>query len=287
MQSQDKLVMPLTTLSGHPVRIIYGTAWKKERTAELVRSAIKAGFRAIDTACQPKHYDEALVGVALEQLLREKFISREDIFVQTKFTSLDGHDPARVPYYRTASLPDQIKQSMERSLANLRLDFVDSLVLHGPMRTLDENRLVWRTFEQLHAEGKTKRIGLSNCYDLHLLRTLYEASSVRPAVLQNRFYAQSDHDRAVRAFCKQNGIVYQSFWTLVCLLNSKVIRGIAKQRGITPEQVFFRFTMDIGITPLSGTTNGEHMAQDVLVPDMPPLSAEEIKQIESILYGDG
>ncbi|KAL3071108.1 hypothetical protein niasHS_015850 [Heterodera schachtii] len=268
--------MPLTTLSGHPVRIIYGTAWKKERTAELVRSAIKAGFRAIDTACQPKHYDEALVGVALEQLLREKSISREDIFVQTKFTSLDGHDPARVPYDRTASLPDQIKQSMERSLANLRLDFVDSLVLHGPMRTLDENRLVWRTFEQLHAEGKTKRIGLSNCYDLNLLRALYEAATVRPAVLQNRFYAQSDHDRAVRAFCKQNGIVYH-----------KVVRGIAKQRGITPEQVFFRFTMDIGITPLSGTTNGEHMAQDVLVPDMPPLSAEEIKQIESILYGDG
>ncbi|KAL3105309.1 hypothetical protein niasHT_029768 [Heterodera trifolii] len=285
--------MPLTTLSGHPVRIIYGTAWKKERTAELVRSAIKAGFRAIDTACQPKHYDEALVGVALEQLLREKSISREDIFVQTKFTSLDGQDPARVPYDRTASLPDQIKQSMERSLANLRLDFVDSLVLHGPMRTLDENRLVWRTFEQLHAEGKTKRIGLSNCYDLNLLRALYEAASVRPAVLQNRFYAQSGHDRAVRAFCKQNGIVYQSFWTLVCLCgvhtlrSTKVLRGIAKQRGITPEQVFFRFTMDIGITPLSGTTNGEHMAQDVLVSDMPPLSAEEIKQIESILYGDG
>uniref|UniRef100_A0A914ICD0 NADP-dependent oxidoreductase domain-containing protein n=1 Tax=Globodera rostochiensis TaxID=31243 RepID=A0A914ICD0_GLORO len=313
---QKKLAeaMPLSTLSGRPVHIIYGTAWKKERTAELVRSAVKAGFRAIDTACQPKHYDEAQVGVALEQLLQEPqnggAIRREDIFVQTKFTSVDGQDPARVPYDRKASLPDQVRQSMARSLANLRVDFVDSLVLHGPMRTLDENRLVWRTFEELHAAGKTKRIGLSNCYDLRLLRTLYDEAHIRPAVLQNRFHAETGHDRDIRAFCTQNGIVYQSFWTLnfqfyakfvwVFLaklnyvwkfwtanphaLHSTVIRDIAKKRGITPEQLFYRFTIDIGITPLSGTTNTAHMAHDVLVPDMPPLSAEEIGQIESILY---
>ena len=50
--------MNLTTLSGLPVPIIYGTAWKKERTAELVVAAVLAGFRGIDTACQPKHYQE-------------------------------------------------------------------------------------------------------------------------------------------------------------------------------------------------------------------------------------
>uniref|UniRef100_A0A914ID83 NADP-dependent oxidoreductase domain-containing protein n=1 Tax=Globodera rostochiensis TaxID=31243 RepID=A0A914ID83_GLORO len=232
--------------------------------------------------CAPKYYDEAQVGVALEQLLQEPqnggAIRREDIFVQTKFTSVDGQDPARVPYDRQASLPDQVRQSMARSLANLRIDFVDSLVLHGPMRTLDENRLVWRTFEELHAAGKTKRIGLSNCYDLRLLRTLYDEAHIRPAVLQNRFHAETGYDRDIRDFVHRTALCTSHFG------HCTVIRDIAKKRGITPEQLFYRFTIDIGITPLSGTTNTAHMAHDVLVPDMPPLSAEEIGQIESILY---
>ena len=53
--------------------LIYGTAWKKERTAELVMAAVKAGFRGIDTACQPKHYHEAGVGEALIALKKEGF----------------------------------------------------------------------------------------------------------------------------------------------------------------------------------------------------------------------
>lgn len=65
--------------------LIYGTAWKKERTADLVEQAIMYGFRGIDTACQPKHYDESLVGEALRRV-RNQGITREDLFVQTKFT---------------------------------------------------------------------------------------------------------------------------------------------------------------------------------------------------------
>jgi diketogulonate reductase-like aldo/keto reductase len=73
-----------------------GTAWKKEKTTALVIQAIKTGFRAIDTACQPKHYEEKLVGDGLVTLYDEGFISRGDIWLQTKFTPLSGQDPDRL-----------------------------------------------------------------------------------------------------------------------------------------------------------------------------------------------
>lgn len=88
----------LTTSVGVKMpRIIYGTAWKKDRTADLVEKAILAGFRGIDTACQPKHYNEPLVGAALQRL-KDHGIKREVLFLQTKFTPLSGQDPKQVPY---------------------------------------------------------------------------------------------------------------------------------------------------------------------------------------------
>lgn len=76
-------------------RIIYGTAWKKERTADLVQLAIRKGFRAIDTACQPKHYNEAGVGEGIQRAYQEGIVRRENLFIQTKFTSLSGQDPKK------------------------------------------------------------------------------------------------------------------------------------------------------------------------------------------------
>ena len=89
-------------------RMIYGTAWKKERTKELVLLAVRQGFRGIDTACQPKHYREDLVGDALAQLYAEGTVRREDLFLQTKFTLPGGHDE-RAPYDLDASRQERAK----------------------------------------------------------------------------------------------------------------------------------------------------------------------------------
>src|SRR5215470_352892 len=93
-------------------RIIYGTAWKKTRTAELVSMAVRCGFRGVDTACQPKHYDEAGVGAGIATCLDEG-LRRADLFLQTKFTPLSGQDPNRVPYDPRAPLADQVAQSFQ------------------------------------------------------------------------------------------------------------------------------------------------------------------------------
>ena len=63
--------------------VIYGSAWKGDRTAHLVSQALQAGFTAIDTAAQPKHYREDLVGEAVRQILSQETLQREDLFVIT------------------------------------------------------------------------------------------------------------------------------------------------------------------------------------------------------------
>jgi diketogulonate reductase-like aldo/keto reductase len=114
-------------------KLIYGTAWKKERTAALVEQAVAAGFRGIDTACQPKHYHEAGVGEGIADCISRGLVTRPELYLQTKFTSLDGQDPQRIPYDPKVSLSDQVSQSFQVSLANLQTTYLDCLVLHSPM----------------------------------------------------------------------------------------------------------------------------------------------------------
>lgn len=194
--------------------IIYGTAWKKARTAELVELAVRTGFRGIDTACQPKHYNEKGVGDALAALYAANVVTRGELFLQTKFTSIRGQDRSSVPYDHTAPLRDQILESFAVSCRNLRTDYLDSLVLHSPEERLADTLTAWRALEEIHGRGGARRIGLSNTYDLRTLQAVYEAATVKPSVLQNRFYRESGHDVALRAFCAAHDIAYQSFWTL-------------------------------------------------------------------------
>src|SRR6266849_127519 len=140
---------------------LYGTAWKEERTAGLVRSAIQAGFRGIDTANQRRHYFEQAVGDALAEVLGEGRLARTDLFLQTKFTYAGGQDH-RLPYDPHADFPTQVRQSFASSLQHLRTDYIDSYVLHGPSvgRGLgDADYAVWKEMETLRREEKTRFIG--------------------------------------------------------------------------------------------------------------------------------
>src|SRR5262245_15153046 len=109
---------------------LYGTAWKKEATAGLVVQAVEAGFCAIDTANQLIHYEEARVGEALQRLSAQG-VRRDQLFLQTKFTPVDGQDH-RTPYDVKASITTQVQQSFQSSLDHLHTDYLDSYVLHGP-----------------------------------------------------------------------------------------------------------------------------------------------------------
>ncbi|TFG60853.1 MAG: aldo/keto reductase, partial [Nitrospirales bacterium] len=174
---------------------MYGTAWKKEQTARLVELAVGSGFRAIDTANQLIHYQEALVGEALLSLAK-KGIKRESLFLQTKFTSVSGQDH-RTPYDQSADLPTQVRQSFESSLQHLHTDYLDSYVLHGPYSRWGLSQAdwdVWSAMEVFYQAGNAKMIGISNV-QADQLQALCEKASVKPMVVQNRCYAVMGWDK--------------------------------------------------------------------------------------------
>ena len=248
-------------------RILYGTAWKQDRTDVCVRMALQMGFRGIDTACQPKHYNEAGVGAGIAACLGTE-LARTELYLQTKFTPLAGQDPKRVPYDPLAALAEQVTQSLQTSLRNLQTGYVDGLVLHSPLRTPSELMEVWQAMEALRERGSVKQLGISNCYDPDVLALLFRRATIKPAVVQNRFYADTGYDRDIRAFCAANQIVYQSFWTLTAnpqLLAHATIGSLAKRHGRSPAQILFRCLTQLGIVPLTGTTSVAHMRDDLAI----------------------
>jgi len=265
-------------------RIIYGTAWKKDNTAALVEQAITLGFRGIDTACQPKHYNEAGVGDGVAACLR-RGLGRDELYLQTKFTPLSGQDPAQVPYDSKASLDEQVAQSFKTSLKNLQTSYLDCLVLHSPLADSQQTLEVWRAMEQIFHSGGAKQLGISNCYDLHQFEGLYRSAEVKPAVIQNRFYAETQYDRQIRDFCRQQRIVYQSFWTLTAnpgVLAHATLHGLAEKYRRSTAQVFFRYLSQIGIIPLTGTTSESHMRADLAIFEF-ELTSDECNAVGKLL----
>jgi diketogulonate reductase-like aldo/keto reductase len=265
-------------------RIIYGTAWKKTETQRLVRLAIQNGFRGIDTACQPKHYDEPGVGAGIAASLK-KGLTRADLYLQTKFTSLSGQDPKRIPYDSMAPLPQQVAQSVAASLKNLQTDYLDCVLLHSPMPTATQDLAVWRALETLVDTGLVRQLGISNCYRLDDLRGLNEAVRVKPAVVQNRFYADTNYDRDLRAYCDQHKIIYQSFWTLSAnpqLLAHRTMTALVSTHKRTAAQILFRYLTQIGVVPLTGTQSKTHMREDLSIFDF-ELSNVEQGAIDKLL----
>ena len=275
------------TMSNQNVPIpcmLYGTAWKKERTADFIALALENGFRGIDTACQPKHYEEALVGEGCERFYA-KGGKREDLFIQTKFTPRDGQDPLKIPYDPNSALEEQIITSCEVSKKNLQTHYLDSLLLHSPLFPYTHLHSAWKTFETLFDKGEVHHIGISNCYDLSLLQKLYDDARIKPSIVQNRFYADTHYDKPIRAWVKERGMIYQSFWTLSAnphILHAPILQTMAHTYRKSTEQIFYRYVIQQGIIPLNGTTSPQHMKEDLSLFEF-TLSPEEMGHIDTLL----
>lgn len=242
--------------------IIYGTAWKKDATTALVAQALAAGYRAIDTANQKKHYSEALAGDAI----RASGLPRAELFLQSKYTFPNGQDH-RMPYDPDAPTAEQVRASFAGSLANFGTDYLDCYLLHGPSGAGildDDDWEAWGAMEELHLSEKARALGISNV-GLGQLREL-EAAKIRPAFVQNRCYARRGWDREVREYCLANKIVYEGFSLLTAnphVVGHPKTAAIAKRLGAAPAQVVFRFAVSLGILPLTGTTDAGHMKDDL------------------------
>jgi diketogulonate reductase-like aldo/keto reductase len=261
---------------------LYGTAWKEERTGALVELALGAGFRGFDTANQRKHYHEAQAGEALAAAIATQRCTREELFLQSKFTFKDGQDQ-RLPYDPRAPIAEQVAASFKSSLAHFGTDYLDSYLLHGPSSRSGlaaADWQAWRAMEALANAGSAKLIGVSNV-SLGQLRDLCASSSVKPAFVQNRCYATTGWDREVRAFCAANDMVYQGFSLLTANrreLADRRVLGIAERHHCSVPEVVFRFALELRMLPLTGTSSREHMQQDLSAPAL-ELDASEVETI--------
>jgi diketogulonate reductase-like aldo/keto reductase len=243
------------------------------------------GFRGVDTANQRRHYFEQAVGDALEELYQDGRLTRQDLFLQTKFTYAGGQDH-RLPYDPQADFPTQVRQSCASSLQHLRTDSLDSYVLHGPSvaRGLsDADYQVWKEMEALCREGKTTFIGVSNV-SLGQLRMLVQAAEIPPRFVQNRCFAVTQWDRDVREFCAAQNIIYQGFSLLTAnpqLFREPDMIKLARRHQKTVAQVIFRFAQQVGMLPLTGTTDDSHMRED-LESSTFQLAEEDVRLIEGL-----
>ncbi|KAI5781504.1 NADP-dependent oxidoreductase domain-containing protein [Geopyxis carbonaria] len=270
------LTLPVTS-HPHPL-LLYGTAWKKDTTTPLVTTALSTGFVGIDTACQPKHYREDLVGAGLSTYLTSSSATpRPQLFLQTKFTSPAGQDAASIPYDPTAPLETQVTTSVETSLRNLGTPYLDAVLLHSPLPTMGETVAAWKVLESFVSGGSIRHLGVSNI-SASQLRQLYAHPdvSVKPAIVQNRFYEATGWDREVRDFCREKGMVWQSFWTLTGnpgLLRSTLVGEVAERLNVTREEALYVLVLALGrgwkngggVCILDGTKREERMRGDLEV----------------------
>lgn len=266
-------------------RMVYGTAWKEDETQRLTELALKCGFRGIDTANQRRHYFEAAVGRGIATTIERGLLTRDDLFLQSKYTFQRGQDH-RLPYDPKASVGIQVEQSFASSCEHLGTDIIDSYLLHGPTQhdgLTSADWEAWRAIETLHDQGHVRLLGISNV-GLEQLQQLCDGARVRPRFVQNRCYAVRGWDRDVREFCKANEIVYQGFSLLTAnrnVLAHPDMMAIAARHKRTVVQIVFRFALDLGMMVLTGTTSEQHIRDDLAI-DSFQLKPEEIAQIERL-----
>src|SRR5260370_29283784 len=239
--------------------IMYGTAWKEERTQALTSEAIACGFRAIDTANQRKHYVEAGVGAAVGAAVASGSVTREQLFLQTKFTWQRGQDH-RLPYDPNADLATQVRQSIDSSLKHLGVTSIDSYILHSPSRGYGLGEADWETWRAMEEAVRTGQVGLLGVTNIssEQLATLVGGVKIAPAFVQNRCFARNRWDADVRALCETHDIVYQGFSLLTAnpqVLSSPHLIPIPRPHAKTLPHVVFPFAIELGMLPLTGTSH--------------------------------
>ena len=127
-----------------------------------------------------------------------------------RYTSIDGQDASQpLPYNPSSSITSQVEESFATSLRQLRTDYLDSYILHSPLRTPQLTLEAWSVLTSLQDQGKVRLIGVSNTYDVSTLEMLTERSGRKIDVVQNRWFEGNNWDAEVAGFCRTQGIHYE------------------------------------------------------------------------------
>ena len=249
----------------------------QESTAEAVKTAIKAGYRNIDTAAAYRNEKE--VGEGIRAAMEEYGIKREELFVSTKlWNDHRGYDLA--------------KEAIEESLNRLDIGYIDLYMLHWPAVSKwhadwrEINSDTWKAMEEYYDKGLIKSVGTAN-YLAHHLQALMEDVQIRPMVNQIEYHPGFGQVESAD-FCKANGIAVEAWSPFGSgeVLKNSTLTQIADQYGKSTAQVCLRWLIQKDIVPLPKSVHEERILSNTEVFDF-MLSDEDMKTIDEIPYCGG
>lgn len=237
---------------------------EEDIAVDAVRTALKNGYRSIDTASF--YQNEKGVGKGL----RESGVSRDEIFVTSKvWNDEQGYDRTLEAY--------------ERSLNQLGLDYLDLYLIHWPVK--DKYKETWRAMERLYEEGSVRAIGVSN-FHVHQLKDLMKDSNVKPAVDQIELHPHLTQED-LRAFCEGENIRIEAWSPLKKgrIFEEPGLKEIAQKYEKTPAQVILRWNIQHEIITIPKSTNEKRIIENANIFDF-SLTEQEMASIDQLNKGE-
>ncbi|KAI6011948.1 NADP-dependent oxidoreductase domain-containing protein [Pisolithus marmoratus] len=259
---------PIRLNSGYYIPSIAFGTWKLgngQGPIDQVEQALDTGFNHIDTA--QVYRNESETGTAL----RESGLSRSDVFVTTKYSGLNGLD---------------IPTSIQNSLSNLGVEYVDLYLIHHPRLAVPDIPTVWAQMEKVREAGLAKSIGVSN-FDAKDLAVLLASAKVKPAVNQILLHPYVySRQRPILEYAAANGIVIEAYSTLTPITNmpggplDKPLNEIATKLGATTDQVLFAWVKAKGAVVVTTSSKKSRLEGYLAAGDI-VLSEEDVAAIDA------
>lgn len=257
--------------------LAYGT-WliKNENAKECVETALRCGYRHIDTA--QAYGNEVGVGEGI----KASGLKREEIFVTTKVL-------AEIKSYQEA------KESITHSLERLGLDYVDLILIHCPQpwmefrgkkRYFEENIKVWKALEEAYKEGKVKAIGVSN-FLIDDLENIFNNCEIRPMANQILTHIGETPIDVIK-FCQENDVVVESYSPIAHgrALNNKTIKAMADKYGVSVAQLCIKYTLQLDTVSIPKASSEEHIRQNTELDfEISEEDMIELMKLNEINYG--
>lgn len=245
-----------------------------DKADQAVISAVKAGYRHIDTA--QAYGNEKGVGIGIKAC----GIPREDIFITSKVAA-------------EAKTYDAAAKSIDSTLEKMRLDYIDLMLIHSPQpwaewhndkRYFEENRQVWKALEDAYTAGKIKAIGVSN-FLIDDLENLFAHCKIKPMVNQLLIHI-GNTPTALIEFCKENNILVEAYSPIAHgeALKNETIVSMAQKHGVSVAQLCIKYVLNLGTVALPKTSNPVHM-QDNTKLDF-EISNEDMETLKTLSFKD-
>lgn len=239
-----------------------------EQCVDVIRQALKNGYRHIDTASAYKNEQE------IGRAIKESNIQRKELFITSKV-------------WKDSMGYDNTIESFYNSLERLQLDYIDLYLIHWPRNNDKQLNIdTWKALETLYKENKVKAIGVSN-FLKHHLEIILNNCEIVPMVDQLEFHPGLMRNETLE-FCKENNIIVEAWAPLGKgkMLENETLTNIAKKYNKSVAQICIKWCIQNNVIPLPKTTNENRMIENLESSNF-LISDEDMKKINEMKFFAG